>query len=42
MDALANLGNLVKATQFIGQSSGLKLHSSLCSFSLLNVMFNEN
>lgn len=24
MDALANIGNLVRATEFIGQSSGLK------------------
>lgn len=25
MDALANIGNLVRATEFIGQSSGLTL-----------------
>ena len=29
MDALSNIGDVVKATEFIGQSSGLLLSSSV-------------
>lgn len=32
MEALANIGDLVKATQFIGQSSGLLVSSSAYIF----------
>lgn len=32
MEALANIGDLVKATQFIGQSSGLLVSSSTYIF----------
>lgn len=37
MDALANIGNFVRATEFIGQSSGLKLHSL---FWLVSIKYN--
>lgn len=43
MDALSNIGHVVKATEFIGQSSGLLLTSEIFQYSEVSfILFTMN